>query len=87
MRADERKSSNTVFMVLILGSVGVQPRTLSDATWTLVFRINLVVLEIVECAIPILFCLGLPWCGVALDWGFHLGLGVVVCGSYTTHSN
>ena len=72
-----RRSSNTVFVVLILGGAGVSPDALSDASWLAAFRAGLLGLEVVEFGIPLLFYLGWVRSGVALNWAFHLALGVV----------
>ena len=74
---DPRRSSNTFFFVAILGGFGVPAETLSDDGWLRLLRVGLLGLETVEWAIPLLLMSQCVRLGLALDWGFHLALGLV----------
>ena len=80
---DYRTSSNTVFLVKLLCSppflgprFGVNSGILADAAWAALLRAALLLLELAELGIPILFWLGQPSLGAAMNWLFHLFVGM-----------
>lgn len=77
-----RTSSNTVFLVKLLSSppfvgsrFGVSSDIMDDDAWIALFKAALVLLEIAELCIPILFWIGQPALGAAVNWLFHLFVG------------
>eukprot|EP00942_MAST-04A_sp_MAST-4A-sp1_P000592 g592.t1 len=73
---DYRKSSNTVFTILILAESGMDTDIVSDTTWKNILKMNLIVLAFIEWLIPGLFLFGYIKIGFIVNWLFHLALGI-----------
>ena len=75
-------SSNTVFTLKMiacppfLGSeYGIKSDIVSDEMWIIGFKVGLVVLELIEFAIPLLFYIHLP-SGIWMNYIFHVAVGM-----------